>query len=298
MGQLAVLTRLNAVKPATKPEAAPDPRLPTTSVAASPAAASKTSTGVPGTTRHCTSSTPTPATIAAASRSQLSDAPVTPPGGTACNSHNGASETRARSAAQAIAVRATFDPSTPTTIGFRIAALSSLPVLDCTACTETALGSRAVRPAQHGPECTPPLFGIANQLLAAIALTVCTTLLIKHGKLKWAWVTGIPLAWDATVTLTASGRRCSPTRRPWASSPSGPATRRLSGPPRVFRIATIRVVRPLAVDSGTRCRPPGGSVAPAPTKSLGIVQIASRGRCGISLPAPAGSCARPCGARR
>jgi carbon starvation protein len=52
-----------------------------------------------------------------------------------------------------------------------------------------------------------PLFGIANQLLAAIALTVCTTLLIKHGKLKWAWVTGIPLAWDATVTLTASWQK-------------------------------------------------------------------------------------------
>jgi carbon starvation protein len=49
-----------------------------------------------------------------------------------------------------------------------------------------------------------PLFGIANQLLAAVALTVCTTLLIKAGKLKWAWVTGIPLAWDAVVTLTAS----------------------------------------------------------------------------------------------
>jgi len=49
-----------------------------------------------------------------------------------------------------------------------------------------------------------PLFGIANQLLAAVALCICTTLLIKHGKVKWAWVTGIPLAWDVVVTLTAS----------------------------------------------------------------------------------------------
>src|SRR3954449_5007577 len=52
-----------------------------------------------------------------------------------------------------------------------------------------------------------PLFGIANQLLAAVALTVCTTLLIKARKLKWAWVTGIPLAWDAAVTLTASWKK-------------------------------------------------------------------------------------------
>ncbi|MFE9255473.1 carbon starvation CstA family protein [Streptomyces sp. NPDC006879] len=49
-----------------------------------------------------------------------------------------------------------------------------------------------------------PLFGIANQLLAAVALAVCTTLLVKSGRLKWAWVTAVPLAWDATVTLTAS----------------------------------------------------------------------------------------------
>ncbi|KAA5826616.1 carbon starvation protein A [Saccharopolyspora hirsuta] len=52
-----------------------------------------------------------------------------------------------------------------------------------------------------------PLFGIANQLLAAVALAVATTLLIKSGRAKYAWVTLIPLAWDAAVTLTASWQK-------------------------------------------------------------------------------------------
>ncbi|MGH3586375.1 MAG: carbon starvation CstA family protein [Pseudonocardia sp.] len=52
-----------------------------------------------------------------------------------------------------------------------------------------------------------PLFGIANQLLAAIALTVCTTILIKSGRAKYAWVTLIPLAWDVAVTLVASWQK-------------------------------------------------------------------------------------------
>jgi carbon starvation protein len=52
-----------------------------------------------------------------------------------------------------------------------------------------------------------PLFGIANQLLAAVALTVATTILVKTGRLKWAWVTGVPLLWDAAVTLTASWQK-------------------------------------------------------------------------------------------
>ncbi|MGW8378844.1 carbon starvation CstA family protein [Streptomyces sp. ODS28] len=52
-----------------------------------------------------------------------------------------------------------------------------------------------------------PLFGTANQLLAAIALTLCTTLLIKSGRLKWAWVTGVPLVWTLAVTMTASWQK-------------------------------------------------------------------------------------------
>jgi carbon starvation protein len=49
-----------------------------------------------------------------------------------------------------------------------------------------------------------PLFGISNQLLAAIALTLCVTLLIKHGKVRWVWVPGIGLVWDLITTMTAS----------------------------------------------------------------------------------------------
>ncbi|NGN94472.1 carbon starvation protein A [Nocardioides sp. KC13] len=52
-----------------------------------------------------------------------------------------------------------------------------------------------------------PLFGIANQLLAAIALTLATVLMFKHGLAKFAWVPGIPLAWDLIVTMTASWQK-------------------------------------------------------------------------------------------
>lgn len=49
-----------------------------------------------------------------------------------------------------------------------------------------------------------PLFGIANQLLAAIALCVATGILVKSGKLKFAWVTGLPLTWLVIITTTAA----------------------------------------------------------------------------------------------
>ncbi|HKD51830.1 MAG TPA: carbon starvation CstA family protein [Candidatus Acidoferrum sp.] len=49
-----------------------------------------------------------------------------------------------------------------------------------------------------------PLFGIANQLLAAVALVVATTILMKMGRLRWIWVTVIPMVALIIITLTSS----------------------------------------------------------------------------------------------
>jgi carbon starvation protein len=48
-----------------------------------------------------------------------------------------------------------------------------------------------------------PMFGIANQLLAAVALAVGTTIIINLGKARYAWVTLVPLAFVSVTTLTA-----------------------------------------------------------------------------------------------
>jgi carbon starvation protein len=58
-----------------------------------------------------------------------------------------------------------------------------------------------------------PLFGIANQILASVALVVATTILLKMGRKRYVWVTLLPMAWLVIVTLTASYQKI------WHSNP-------------------------------------------------------------------------------
>lgn len=48
-----------------------------------------------------------------------------------------------------------------------------------------------------------PIFGVANQLLAVIALSLGVTVLIKMGRVRYIWVAAVPLAWLFIVTVTA-----------------------------------------------------------------------------------------------
>lgn len=52
-----------------------------------------------------------------------------------------------------------------------------------------------------------PIFGVANQLLAVIALALGTTVLIKMGRTRYIWVSLLPLAWLLSVTMTAGWQK-------------------------------------------------------------------------------------------
>jgi carbon starvation protein len=65
-----------------------------------------------------------------------------------------------------------------------------------------------------------PMFGIANQLLAAVALCVATTVIINMGKARYSWVTIAPLSFVATTTLVAGWQSIRDLFWPQAQNPT------------------------------------------------------------------------------
>ena len=63
------------------------------------------------------------------------------------------------------------------------------------------------------------MFGTANQLLAAVALSVTTTMLMNSGRERYAWVTIVPMLFVATTTLTAGWLNITDNFLPLTSKP-------------------------------------------------------------------------------
>jgi carbon starvation protein len=64
-----------------------------------------------------------------------------------------------------------------------------------------------------------PMFGIANQLLAAVALCVATTMIMNSGRARYAWVTILPLSFVASTTLVAGWQSITDIFWPLAQKP-------------------------------------------------------------------------------
>ncbi len=80
-----------------------------------------------------------------------------------------------------------------------------------------------------------PMFGIANQLLAVIALAIGTTVVINAGRARYAWATALPMAFVATTTLTAGWK--SVTMNFWPKAHSAVAKEAATG--RVDTVLTL-----------------------------------------------------------
>ncbi|MBS1806738.1 MAG: carbon starvation protein A, partial [Acidobacteria bacterium] len=65
-----------------------------------------------------------------------------------------------------------------------------------------------------------PLFGMANQMLACVALCVATTMLVNSNKAKYAWVTAVPMAFIAVIEMTAGYQNIAINYWPMTNNPA------------------------------------------------------------------------------
>jgi carbon starvation protein len=108
------------------------------------------------------------------------------------------------------------------------------------------------------------MFGIANQLLAAVALCVATTVIINSGKARYSWTTIVPLSFVATTTLVAGWKSITDNFWPLAQRPETAAQGYINTAlTAVLMVAAIIILvdsvrrwtrgrRPLATDAAPR----------------------------------------------
>jgi carbon starvation protein len=116
-----------------------------------------------------------------------------------------------------------------------------------------------------------PLFGTGNQLLATIALAVATTFLVNMGKVKYAWVTAVPMCFVGVTTLSAGILSITTIYWPLAHTPGKKIQGYLdSGLMLIFIIGVIVVVS----EAGRRCWETLHG-APLPQEAFGKPEIAA-----------------------
>jgi carbon starvation protein len=95
-----------------------------------------------------------------------------------------------------------------------------------------------------------PLFGTGNQLLATIALAVVTTFLVNMGKVKYAWVTAVPMCFVGVTTLTAGVLSIKTIYWPLAHTPGKEFTGYLDTTLMVIFVVGVVIV---LFEAGRRC---------------------------------------------
>ncbi len=95
-----------------------------------------------------------------------------------------------------------------------------------------------------------PMFGIANQLLAIVALAVVTTFLVNSGKARYAWVTLLPMCFVVTTTMTAGALTIRNTFLPLARTPGKAFQGYLNTSLTVIMMAAVIII---LADAARRC---------------------------------------------
>jgi carbon starvation protein len=111
-----------------------------------------------------------------------------------------------------------------------------------------------------------PMFGIANQLLASIALCIGTTVIINSGKDRYAWVTILPLSFVATTTIFAGIRSILDNFLPLAQKPGMAFQGYLNAVLTMVMIASVLIILADSLRRWVKPLKPGLAFTPATSK--------------------------------